>query len=276
MREQAADGKERAVEADATRDQPILVVEDDADLRETLRAVLDDYGYGVVTAASPNDALALVDRRRFAFILSDLFASRDGDRLGAVEQLRERAFPTPVGILTGWKVSETKVLSRGFEWLLSKPFDVDRLVTEIAARLETPLDVKQKRQAEVVQAYFAALSARDWDALAGLCADEVVYVLPAPAPFAAEIHGKEAFRRYTEETYAHFPGAWFEEPRVYALPQGLAARYVGCWPAADGGTHQQAGAVVFQFEGERIKQIGIRLNAEQLRAVTDEVGDTLA
>ncbi len=256
----------RSMDGDTERQQRILVAEDDADLSETLCAVLDDYGYGVETAASLEEALALVDRSSFGFILSDLFTGQGADRLHAVEQLRERAFPTPVGLVTGWKVSELEAVSRGFAWVLQKPFDIDKLVTEIAAHVELPLDAERERQAHVVRAYFAALSARDWNALVGLCADDVTYVLPPPAPFAQEIHGKEAFRRYTEETYAHFPGARFEEPRVYALPRGMAARYVGRWPA-EGEMHQQAGAVIFQFEGERIKQIGVRLNAEQLRAL---------
>lgn len=259
-------------EAGITRQKRILVVENDADLRETLSMVLEDYGYEVETAASRDEALALVDRQSFGFILSDLFAPAEGDRLGVIERLRERAFPTPVGLVTGWKLSETEVASRGFAWVLQKPFDVDHLVTEVAAQLEAPLTAEQERQAETVRAYFAALSARDWDRLAGLCTEDVVYLLPAPAPFAGEIRGKEAFRRYTEETYAHFPGAWFEEPRVHALPHGLASRYQGQWRAADGGAHQQSGAVIFQFEGEQIKQIGIRLNAEQLRATTERGG----
>ncbi|HEU5437883.1 MAG TPA: nuclear transport factor 2 family protein [Ktedonobacterales bacterium] len=252
---------------DGGRQRRILVVEDDDDLRETLSIVLEDYGYSVVTASSIDVALAEVDRQAFGFILSDLLASGKGDLLQSVDQLRERAFPTPVGIVTGWRLSESDVVHRGFAWLMDKPFDVDRLVTEIAARLETPLTGGEQRQAEVVHAYFAALSARDWDALAALCTEDVVYVLPSPAPFAGEVRGKQAFRRYTEDTYQHFPGARFDEVRAYALPAGLVARYVGRWPSAEGGLHQQAGAVVFRFEGERIKQIGIRLNAQQLRAL---------
>ena len=254
------------MEGDTTRQQRILVAEDDTDLRETLCALLVDYGYGVEAAASLDEALALVDRQSFGFILSDLLAGNGADRLRAVEQLRERAFPSPIGLVTGWKIAEPEAVSRGFAWVLQKPFDVDLLVTEIAGHLELPLDAERERQAQVARAYFAALSARNWDALVELCADDVTYVLPPPAPFAQEIHGKEAFRRYTEETYAHFPGVRFEEPRVYALPRGMAARYVGSWPA-DGGMHQQAGAVIFQFEDERIKQIGVRLNAEQLRTM---------
>lgn len=259
-----------ALAHDADRQRRILVVEDDDDLRETLSIVLHDYGYTVVTAPSVDAALTEVDRQAFGFILSDLLAHGAGDQLQNVVRLREHAFPTPVGISTGWRLSEAEVVSRGFTWLISKPFDLDRLMTEIAAGLETPFTNQEERQAEVVRAYFAALSARDWDALVALCADDVVYVLPAPAPFAGEVRGKEAFRRYTEETYQHFPGARFDEVRVYALPEGLVARYIGHWPSAEGGMHQQAGAVVFRFEDERIKQIGIRLNAHQLRTLMAE------
>jgi hypothetical protein len=98
-------------------------------------------------------------------------------------------------------------------------------------------------------------------------------VLPPPAPFAAEIRGREAFRRYSAETYRHFPGARFDQVQIYALPQGWVTRYVGRWLAADGAINQQAGAVVFRLEGELIKQIGVRLNAEQLHMLTGASGE---
>lgn len=259
---------------DDGRQQRILVVEDDDDLRDTLSIILQDHGYTVVTASSREAALVEADRQAFGFILTDLLVRGEGDRLQTAERLRERAFPTPVGILTGWRLSEAGVVSRGFVWLMGKPFDVEQLVTEIAAQLEVPLTAEEQRQAEVVQAYFAALSARDWNALAALCTDEVVYVLPGPAPFAGEVRGKEAFQRYTEETYQHFPGARFDEVRVYALPEGLVARYVGHWQATDGGFRQQAGAVVIRFTGEKIKQIGVRLNAQQLQALMAEPAES--
>jgi DNA-binding response OmpR family regulator len=114
--------------------------------------VLHDYRYQVVTAPSLEEALSLVDQQAFGFILSDLMVRGAGDQLQAVERLRERAFPTPIGIMTGWKLPQAAIDGRGFAWLMRKPFDVDLLVTEIAVGLETPLTPAQERRAEVVRA----------------------------------------------------------------------------------------------------------------------------
>ena len=145
-----------------------------------------------------------------------------------------QAHPIPVGVISGWKLQEEEVRQRGFACLVRKPFDLEALLTSIAACLQIPLTPEQARQAPVVQAYFAALSARAWDALLALCTDEVLYSLP-DSPFAGTIRGKAAFRTYTEETFRQFPAARFEEVLVSSRPHGLAARYRSCWATPEGG-----------------------------------------
>jgi CheY-like chemotaxis protein len=258
------------MDSERVRRQRILVVEPNADLRETLSLLLSEFGYAVEQAASLDGALALVDRESFDLIVSDLLvygSAAVSDRFAQVERLRECAYPTPVGVLSAWNSPEEVMTGRKFAWALPKPFDMDQLLAEIAAARHVTLDQAEQRRAAVVRAYFVALAARDWDGLMELCSEDVVYVLPPPAPFAAEVHGREAFRRYTEDTYRQFPEVWFENVDAFALPDGMAARYLGCWRTPDGATQQQAGAVIFQFAGERIRQIGIRLNPAQLRAL---------
>ena len=149
---------------------------------------------------------------------------------------------------------------------MRKPFDLETLLTSIAACLNIPLTPEQARQAHVIQAYFAALSARAWDALLALCTDEVLYSLP-DSPFACTIRGKAAFRTYTEDTFRQFPAARFEEVLVSSRPHGLAARYRSCWATPEGGEECVAGAVAFEFQGARIAQIGIQLGEKQQRVL---------
>ena len=114
-----------------------------------------------------------------------------------------------------------------------------------------------------MQAYVAALGARDWDALVALCTDEVIYHLPGEVPFAGTISGKAAFRAYTEATFRQLHAVRFEEVLVYSRPHGLAARYRSCWETPEEGEVSAAGAVLFGFEEERIAQIGIQLGEKQ-------------
>lgn len=248
---------------------PLLIVEDDRDIRETLDLLLTEEGYHTVVAASLSEALALVDERTFALILSDLFAHSPNRALDSVAALRDRAHPIPVGIITGWNLSPSDVADQGYAFLARKPFDVDDLATSIAAALRSPLGPDDERRAEVVRRYFASLTARDWDAVANLCADDVTYVLPGHSPFSATVQGRAAFRAFTEQTFSQFPGAQFQDVHIYPTPQGLAARYQGSWPVDDHGEQRMAGSVVFQFDGARIRQIGVRLNDERLRALVE-------
>ncbi len=244
----------------------LLLVEHDPGVRDLLQAFLRSEGYDVFLVASPQEALTLLDAHTFHLVLTDLFRRADQDPFQAIEPLRSQAYPIPVGVISGWKLKEEEVRQHGFACLVRKPFDLEALLTSLAACLHIPLTPEQARQAPVVQAYFAALSARAWDALLTLCTDEVLYSLP-DSPFAGTIRGKAAFRTYTEETFRQFPAAQFEEVLVSSRPHGLAARYRSCWATPEGGEECVAGAVVFGFQGERIAQIGIQLGGKQHRVL---------
>lgn len=245
----------------------ILVVEDDDLIREALELLLIEGGYQPVTCASLAQALELVDERVFALILTDLFAQSKNDALASVTALRDRTQPTPIGILTAWGVSDAEVAAQGFTFLANKPFDVDKLLTSIAAALQTPFGPEDEQRIAIVYRYFEMLTARDWDGLVGLCADNVTYMLPGESPFSAVIQGKEAFRAFTEKTFDQFRAARFDDVRIYATPQGLAARYMGTWDMGDQGEQRQSGSVVFRFNGALISQIGVHLNDLRLSAL---------
>ena len=55
---------------------------------------------------------------------------------------------------------------------------------------------------EVVAAFWAAAEARDWDTVAGLVAEQVVYEAPQ---FRERVRGRIAYRRFNVEG---FPGDW--------------------------------------------------------------------
>jgi len=80
---------------------PILVVEDDADLREALELTLASQGYAVRTAASGPEALALLAREAVALVLTDLrMAPMDG--LTLLAEIRQKLPHLPVAIMTAY------------------------------------------------------------------------------------------------------------------------------------------------------------------------------
>lgn len=245
----------------------LLVVEDDQDIQEALHLLFADAGYDVTVVSSLAEALAFLDSTTFQLIITDSFAQTPVTIVSSLQPLLERAHPTPVGILTAWQFSAEEAEQAGFAFLATKPYDLDQLLALVAAALEIPLTPGQEHQAPTVREYFAALTARDWDAFVDLCTDDVTYVLPGNTPFSGTIVGKAAFRKYTDETFSVFPEAHFDRVEIYSSPTGLVARFEGKWRAPDGSTPQMSGSTHFQFAGDRIKQIGVKLNDERLRAL---------
>lgn len=106
----------------------VLVVDDDADTRESLALLLGDYGYRVRTAADGPSALAAVEARPPMCVLLDLgLPGMSGIELA--RRIRERHEPNMVIIsLTGWANTERQDEAElaGVDFVLAKPLDLDR------------------------------------------------------------------------------------------------------------------------------------------------------
>lgn len=248
---------------------PVLVVEDDLDIRQVVEVVLGDEGYDVTLAATLAEGLALVDARTYAFILTDLFRRTDTGSLDPLSQVREllkRAKPTPVGLMTAWPVSEAAVLAEGFACLARKPFDLDALLTCVASAVHVPLTPEQEEQARVVHALFAAIGAGDVATLNALCADDIHYAAPQADHPELVIDGRAEYVAFVEARRATFPGLHFGDVRVYAMPRRMAARYEMWWRGANGKEVSHSGAALLQIADDRhICQIGIDYNAARLQ-----------
>jgi CheY-like chemotaxis protein len=242
----------------------VLVLEDDESILKTLQLLLHEEGYMTFVARSPDEALALLDTTPVQCVLADLFGASPTQLIASAEVVRQRALPIPVGILTAHTLPHDHPDLAPFAFVLTKPFDIDDLLSHIAASINTPLDDTQRAQQTVIERYFAALSDRDWDALIALCTDDVTYALPGESPHATVIMGKAAFRAYTEEVFRSFFDARFTDITIYPTPTGLAARYLGSWRTSEGADASLAGGVRFRFRGDLIAQIGIHLNAAGL------------
>ncbi len=250
----------------------LLLVEDDEDTRAILEALLHDEGYAISQAPSPREALDLLHEQVFHLLLTDLAASAAGDPLRSVAELRAQAQPTPIGVMTGWKVSLEAVQRAGFACLIRKPFDIDDMLATIASSLRVPLSPTQQRQAEVVDRFFAALNVRDWETALGLCTDQLAYY-PSPDSLYAptrKLAGKANYRAYVADVFGRLSLTRFENLLIYARPKGLAARYTYGWASPDGRPHQQASATLFHFSGDHISHIGVKVRQQRIRRLIQQ------
>ncbi|MER6833803.1 response regulator transcription factor [Streptomyces cellulosae] len=119
-----------------TAGHTVLVVEDDASIRTLLTSALTAAGYGVLSAATGQEALGLaLDRRPHLIVLDVMLPDTDGFRL--TRDLRARGVYTPVLFLTARGDVEDRIigLSSGGDDYVTKPFHIQEVLLRIRAIL---------------------------------------------------------------------------------------------------------------------------------------------
>src|SRR5215218_1299927 len=118
----------------------VLVVDDEADIRDLVSGVLEDEGYAVRTAADSSSALEAVEDRRPSMVLLDVWLQ--GSRLDGIQLLQEikRRDPTiPVLMISGHGNLDTAVAAvrEGAIDFIEKPFEAERLIYLVDRATET-------------------------------------------------------------------------------------------------------------------------------------------
>jgi two-component system response regulator GlrR len=112
---------------------PVLLVDDDPDLRQLLAIRLRSAGYAPITAASGAEALGSLAASRPAAVITDL--RMDGmDGLSLFERIRAQDPALPVIILTahGTIPDAVDATQRGVFGFLTKPFEASELLALLA------------------------------------------------------------------------------------------------------------------------------------------------
>lgn len=119
--------------------RPILVVEDDRSIRETLRELLEGEGYAVRTASTGQEGLeAIRELRGRCLVLLDLqMPVMTGEQL--LDSLAREPDPAvrAVDILVLTARVEG-VLRKGVVGVIRKPFDLEDMLGTIARHCESP------------------------------------------------------------------------------------------------------------------------------------------
>jgi CheY-like chemotaxis protein len=115
----------------------VLVVDDDAEIRETLKEVLEEAGYVVSLATNGADALAALSEVRHAsLVLLDLMMPvMDGAEFRRRQLADPQLSDIPVIVLSAsGAVGERVRDMKAFE-VLRKPFSLDKLLATVARGL---------------------------------------------------------------------------------------------------------------------------------------------
>jgi excisionase family DNA binding protein len=108
----------------------VLVVDDDARLREYVRVNLEAEGYAVLEAEGGEQALAAIEDQKPDLVLLDVvMPGIDGWQM--LQRLQERHGSIPVIMFSGQveEGSATQAASRGAQGFVGKPFDPQELLT---------------------------------------------------------------------------------------------------------------------------------------------------
>ena len=130
----------------------VLIVDDEADIRNLVAGILEDEGHSCRTARDSDDAINAIRDREPDLVILDIWLERsDLDGMEILKHIREQYRGLPVVMISGHAnvavaVEATKLGAYDF---IEKPFNTDRLVVTASRAIEAAR--LQKENAELRQ-----------------------------------------------------------------------------------------------------------------------------
>ncbi len=134
----------------------ILIIDDEADIRDLVSGILEDDGHQVRTARDSDEALEAMRRRTPSLVVLDIWLQ--GSRIDGLELLqmfKEIDPDMPVVVISGHGTIETAVsaIRKGAYDFVEKPFTADRLLLVVQRAMET---ARLKKENSALRARSAA------------------------------------------------------------------------------------------------------------------------
>ncbi len=245
----------------------VLIVEDDANLREALSDTLQLSGYSVVTAEHGQAAINKLKDESFGMIISDV-QMQPMDGMSMLQSIRKQDQQTPIVMMTAYGTIEKAVdaMRFGATDYLVKPFEADALIEVVNRLLPTdkPLEetmdlvaTEEKMQALKILAARVAKS----EATVLLCGESGV--------------GKEVFARYIHDQ-SNRPKGPFIAINCAAIPENMLesvlfgyekGAFTGAYQAHAGKFEQAQGGTLLLDE---ISEMAPALQAKLLRVLQEK------
>ena len=129
----------------------ILIVDDNADIRNIINELLIDSGFKTRVAANYNQALAEIDKKLPDVAILDVKLDKgDNDGIELLSHIKSKNKEIPVIIISGHANIEmaVKSLKHGAFEFIEKPFDQERLLNFVSRAIENYNLKKQNREYE--------------------------------------------------------------------------------------------------------------------------------
>lgn len=188
-------------------EKPVIVVDDDDAVRDSLAALLESSGYAVDTFASANEAL---DRCRLsggACLVADVrMPGMTGIELQ--ERLRESGISIPVIVVTGHGdiPLAVRAMKAGAVDFIEKPFSDDRILRAVADALAKPAPKFGDEADPAARAAVDKLTEREREVLeylaSGYANKEVAKALDI-SPRTVEIHRSRVIEKLSAPSMSH-------------------------------------------------------------------------
>ncbi len=117
----------------------ILIIDDEADIRDLIAGVLEDEGFETREAANSDECLAAISNRRPSLVILDIWLRGSAlDGIEILQQIKKTATDLPVIMISGHGNIETAVntIKMGAYDFIEKPFKADRLMQVVERALE--------------------------------------------------------------------------------------------------------------------------------------------
>lgn len=107
----------------------ILVVDDDPDILEALKVMLEDQGFSVETASNGNILQFLNSTNLPSMIILDvLLSGMDGREIAESLRKKEETKDVPIVMISANPGAAKDCVKRGANEFLAKPFEIDDLI----------------------------------------------------------------------------------------------------------------------------------------------------
>lgn len=125
--------KEKAKDESQPPAKRILLVDDDAEVVESMRYALEKQGYQIFIARDGNQGLAMAEREDPHLVILDMMMPKRSGFLVLEKLRRERTVPVPVIMITANEGSRHKAYAEmlGVNDYIRKPFAMDKLVEAV-------------------------------------------------------------------------------------------------------------------------------------------------
>ena len=131
--------------------EEILIVDDNADIRNIINELIIDAGYKTRLAANYNQALGEIDKKLPDVAILDVKLDKgDNDGIELLSHIKSKNKDTPVIIISGHANIEMaiKSLQHGAFEFIEKPFDQERLLNFVKRAVENFNLKKQNKEYE--------------------------------------------------------------------------------------------------------------------------------